>query len=576
VTPLDAYRQALADASLQVAATRPPGRTQALLALMRAGDTVTAGGLAPSARPGWNLALQLCLEGSADHDEDGATLPNQVYLAAWSERFLADCDQLALADLALARCASGHLQLQQRAPGAFVAWATSRHLSPEQRERADFEWWSEQAARQAAPRLAALLGERDRMRALLARGGASIGASAGKGVFIEASVGDVLDDPAVAAYYRQLGQAHVARFACQLSYPSSAVIGGVTLGQYTEMLALLIGWLHCERDRQAPSGDDTPTPILWDEPSLSAALATALDANPAVTGQALQSLVLDRDNAVYHSALPGGAAPPLLRLDDGRLLCSARGLLGEPLLFLTRELRRRHAQEYHNSAHLREAVFRQDLYRLFDDRRFVLSAGRVELKRSGAARTDLDALIFDRKTGTLGVFELKAQDPFARSVEERRRQRDNFLQANRQISAALEWAQRHGPDDLLARVDQQAARRVHARKVHVFVLGRYLAHLGDVAGGPEPDRRAAWGSWPQVLQIAETGVLAPDQRSPLGALFARLRDAPLSSAPAHAAGQMIAVGDLHLRLFPSFAAMRSELAESSDLATEGACNRGCM
>jgi len=40
-----------------------------------------------------------------------------------------------------------------------------------------------------------------------------------------------------------------------------------------------------------------------------------------------------------------------------------------------------------------------------------------------AARTDVDALVFDRKTGTLGVFELKAQDPFARSVEERQRQR---------------------------------------------------------------------------------------------------------------------------------------------------------
>ena len=188
------------------------------------------------------------------------------------------------------------------------------------------------------------------------------------------------------------------------------------------------------------------------------------------------------------------------------MVWSARGLLGEPLIFLARELRRRHAQEYHNSAHLREGVFRQDLYRLFGDRRFVLSAGRVELKRSGAARTDLDALVFDRKTGTLGVFELKAQDPFARSVEERQRQRDNFFHANRQVSAILEWVQRHGPDDLLARFDERTAKRFHVQKVHVFVLGRYLAHF---AGGPEPDRRAAWGSWPQVLQIVGDGPVRP-------------------------------------------------------------------
>ncbi|MDQ2830856.1 MAG: hypothetical protein M3Y74_17650, partial [Chloroflexota bacterium] len=131
----------------------------------------------------------------------------------------------------------------------------------------------------------------------------------------------------------------------------------------------------------------------------------------------------------------------------------------------------------------------------------------------------------------------------------------NFFHANHQVSAILEWVQRHGPDDLLARFDERAAKRFHVRKVYVFVLGRYLAHF---AGGPEPDRRAAWGSWPQVLQVVEGGTVDPDNRNPLGALFAQLRDATPPSAPANADSQMIAVGDLRLRIFPSFAAMRSE------------------
>jgi len=564
MTQLDCCRQVLADISATVAATLPPGRARALLALLRAGDTVALAGdtvalagdtvalagdpsqAAPAARPGWNLALRLCLE--RQDDEDGAVPADGAMLAAQAERFLADCDQVALAGLALARCASGHLQLQQRAPGAFVAWATSRRLSTEQREGADFDWWSAHVARQAAPRLATLLVERRRMRALLGQDGAASPASAGYAV----------SDPTVERYYRQLGQAHVARFACQHSYPADATIGGATVGQYTAILALLIGWLHRERDRRAPDGDHSPTP--QNEGALIAALADALDADPAAIGRALQPFILDRDNAAYHSALPGRAAPPLIRLDEERVVPSARGLLGEPLIFLARELRRRHAREYHNSAHLREGVFRQDLYRLFGDRRFVLSAGRVELKRSGEARTDLDALVFDRKTGTLGVFELKAQDPFARSVEERQRQRDNFFHANRQVSAILEWVQRHGPDDLLARFDERAAKQFHVRKVYVFVLGRYLAHF---AGGPEPDRRAAWGSWPQVLQVVGNGPLDPDNRNPLGALFARLRDATPPSAPATAGSQAIAVGDLRLRVYPSFADMRAE--EEGDL-----------
>jgi len=540
MTPLDCCRHALADISATVAATLPLARASALLALLRAGDTLAlADDLTQAARPGWNLALRLCLE--RPDNEDGDSAADHAALTAWAERFLADCDQLALASMALAQCASGHLHLQQRAPGAFVAWATSRRLSPEQRERADVDWWAAHLTRQAAPRLATLLVERDQVRALL--DGAPIPAPAGYGG----------GDPAVDCYYRQLGQARVARFAYQHSYPADAAIGGATFGQYTAILALLIGWLHRECDRRAPDDDHAPTP--QDERTIIAALAEALDADPATIGRALQPFILDRDNAAYHSALPGHAAPPLIHLDEGRVVWSARGLLGEPLIFLARELRRRHAQEYHNSAHLREGVFRQDLYRLFGDRRFVLSARRVELKRRGAARTDIDALVFDRKTGTLGVFELKAQDPFARSVEERQRQRDNFFHANHQVSAILEWVQRHGPDDLLARFDARAAKRFHVQTVYVFVLGRYLAHF---TGDPEPDRRAAWGSWPQALQVVENGPFDPDSRNPLGALFARLRDATPPSAPANADSQMIAVGDLRLRISPSFAAMRAE------------------
>ena len=541
MTSLDDCREVLAEIRAAVAATLPPGRTRALLTLLHAGDMAPfASDSAQDVRPGWNLALRLCLERQDDENSDFPI--DQALLAAWAARFLADCDQLALAELALMQHASGYLHLEQRAPQTFVAWATSRRLSTEQRERADFDWWSARVAQQVAPRLNTLLLERPPMRVLLDQDDEPISESAE----------NVANDPSVARYYRQLGQAYVDRFAGQHSYPADAEIGGATIGQYTEILAVLIGWLLRERDHRGV--DDDPTPSPQDEWAMIAALADTLDADPTAIGRALQPFILDRDNAAYHSTLPSREAPPLIRLDENRVVWSARGLLGEPLIFLARELRRRHAQEYHNRAHLREEVFRQDLYRLFADRRFALSAGRVELKRSGEARTDLDALVFDRKTGILGIFELKAQDPFARSAEERQRQRDNFFHANRQVSAVLEWVQRHGPDDLLARFDERTAKRFHVQKVHVFVLGRYLAHF---AGGPVPDRRAAWGSWPQVLQVVGDAPFGSDSRNPLSTLFARLHDATPPTAPANATSQTITVGDFRLRMYPSFADMRA-------------------
>src|SRR5438105_14747949 len=107
------------------------------------------------------------------------------------------------------------------------------------------------------------------MRALLGQQGAPIPAAAG----------DVVGDPTVERYYRQLGQAHVARFACQHSYPADATIGPATFGRYTEILALLIGWLHLARDRSAAHGAHTPMP--QDEQAMSAALAGALAPDPA-------------------------------------------------------------------------------------------------------------------------------------------------------------------------------------------------------------------------------------------------------------------------------------------------------
>src|SRR4051812_28820968 len=98
MTPLECCRQALAEAGAHVAATLPPGRTGRLLALSRVGDMMApVGESVPAARPGWNLALRVCLE--RDDDEVSSSPADPAALDAWAERFLADCDQLALAEL---------------------------------------------------------------------------------------------------------------------------------------------------------------------------------------------------------------------------------------------------------------------------------------------------------------------------------------------------------------------------------------------------------------------------------------------------------------------------------------------
>jgi hypothetical protein len=511
-----------------------PDRQAAILALIRAQEQLP---LSPDieAQPdlvtdrrlpnlGGNKALQLCLESPGD-DASATPVSFDDGLNGWAARFLQECDRLAEAELVLAHCETGFMRMVDDGSGVFHAWIATKRLPTSWRERADVDWWASWLAGRHEPELRAQQSERHRT------------GSSGN------------DDD---ASYRRIADIHLTMMSYQIGYPPDTAIGGCTVQVYRDVLGQLIAWALQARGR-----GQGPTPRS--EHSLVAALASTLALDPAVIAQALAAFTLDRENASYHAAVPAVASPPLVRVDSSRLVCSVRGLTTEPFLFLTRELKRRITQEYHNSAYLREVVFRHDLYALFQDKRFVTSTGRIELRRDGGeVRTDIDAVVFDRKTGTLGFFELKSQDPFARSTAELARQRDNILYANRQVSGVLAWLNRHGADALLGRVDARTARTFRVHKVYPFVLGRYLAHFSD---GPEPDRRAAWGTWPQVLRLLEGQPPRTTDANPIASLFTRLtKDEPFIRPPADGTPREIAIGDARLTVHPSFAAFQSRAA----------------
>ena len=337
--------------------------------------------------------------------------------------------------------------------------------------------------------------------------------------------------------------------AYQLGYPPEATICGIAIQEARDVLAVLIALALKARD----DGIEVES---QSERALVATIASTLGLDPSVVSPIVAAFTLDRPGAAWHAAVPGVAAAPLIQIGPDEIAWSVRGLTTEPLLFLARELRRRDAEAYHNTSQLREDVFRQDLYRLFQDRRFVTSPGRIEIRRDrGTIRTDIDAVVFDRKTGTLGVFELKSQDPFARSSAELARQRDNMLYANRQVSGVLAWLQKHGGDELLSRVDRPTAKRFRVQKALPFVLGRYLAHVGD---GSAPDRRAAWGSWPQVLRLLDGQPVRATEGNPVASLHARLaKDVPAIPMPADMPAKEIALGDALLVVHPSYAALQA-------------------
>ena len=96
------------------------------------------------------------------------------------------------------------------------------------------------------------------------------------------------------------------------------------------------------------------------------------------------------------------------------------------------------------------------------------------------------------------------------------------------------------------------------QKVYPFVLGRYLAHFSD---GPEPDRRAAWGTWPQLLRLLDGQPFRATDANPLASLFTRLtKDVPLIRPPADDPPREIALGAARLIVHPSYAAFQASAA----------------
>jgi len=443
----------------------------------------------------------------------------------------------------------------QQSGDAFNAWVASKKMPTEWREQEDLSIWTNILAQTYASAMHALQSEKIQRQQQLIHTAEQWNEQA-DALYTTTRI---LDD-----YYHRLGLLHVKSMVPYNTYPASTTIGGCTFAVYRDVLSVLIGlalkhWNLCTMLFHKYSGGITPYIALsWDDNKLAEALATTLAIETTMVRLALDAYTLDAENASYHYSAVDVPTPPLIRLDNEHRTWSLAGLLTHPLFFLMHELKRRYSYEYHTASQLREDVFRQDVYSLFSDKRFVRSPGHVELRGTkGTLATDVDALIFDRKTGALALFELKSHDPFAYSRQERMRQRDNFYNASKQVIASTEWVKRNGINALLERLDPKQVKHLKAHKVYVFVLGRYLAHFFE---GPERDQYVAWGTWAQVLRLVNAKPFGPDDANPIQSLFNKLiKDTPLVISDKVDDVQETPIGDRRIRVYPSFEAYRNAL-----------------
>ena len=121
----------------------------------------------------------------------------------------------------------------------------------------------------------------------------------------------------------------------------------------------------------------------------------------------------------------------------------------------------------------RENWMREHLYAMFAGRRYICFPGNLKLRRGGAVLTDIDAAVYDRLTGDVGIFQLKWQDYSTNDVRQLRSKATNLSgELSDWSSKIMSWIGENGVSALDKSLRLKQKRREAVRSVMLFAISR--------------------------------------------------------------------------------------------------------
>ena len=360
--------------------------------------------------------------------------------------------------------------------------------------------------------------------------------------------------PDIDSYFRSQGllwaRSHYG--AGQDAFPPNATFGDLPFLLYKEAVVEVIGWVlkhiafsslllsrHTHLDMR------NLLTVTTGENQLHGYLSAAFDITEIEARQVLDTLKLTPENIQAHTSEPAVGIAPFLNINSTTVVFSIAGTLISSFDFMLAELSRRYRRDWDHAVNGREEHFRRELYDLFPTRRFVKVEKPLKLKNEGIVATDIDAAVFDTTTGTLGLFQLKWQDPFGTSMKKRNSKMMNFLEETNQWVSKVSSILLENPKALDHLFGERAVRIHDTKRIQLFVIGRHFSHF---SGGACRDSRAAWGTWPQVLRLFKESHMGSD---PLTWLHEMLQEqSPSLRTPITVEAYEMQVGEYRIRYDP--------------------------
>lgn len=488
---------------------------------------------------GFSKALNLFIDASCCYAE-APLLESSPRMERWGNQVLLAVGYLGYCEQLLSMCRVGLAECVQSSADHYRFGIIVESAGAELIEREHIEWQQRKTRKDLKPHFQAQAKQTARIRRMM-----SERVMPAMTHYIQYTT-----SPEIDSFYRHDAALRAQEMLGRDAFTATAKFGSLDFNLYCQAVTLLMGWAlrHLGFSdallNKVPSlrARDVATIIIPID-RLSAEVAKALKIEIESARDILGCLTLAPQNKTRHCAISGNAvSPPLIQYGLRDVLVPIWGNLAHPYLFMLNELRWRFERDWFSRVNERERLFRDELYGLFNDDRFVTAPTNIRLKVAGTEITDIDAVVFDRISGELALFQLKCQDFFAGSLRERESRKSNILETGNQwIERVTNWVANTSPQELSRTFRVKNSDAISA--VRLFMVGRNFAFF---SGKGSPDLRAAWGMWYQILRRSKEISRA---KNPLGGLWRHLqKDAPIRKAPPKIEAQRFSLGGVTIEI----------------------------
>lgn len=248
-----------------------------------------------------------------------------------------------------------------------------------------------------------------------------------------------------------------------------------------------------------------PTPGLLESISI-------MSGRPAeVVRAALNTVAMTSEQAKKLADHSTPLIPLLFDLGNGFILRPVSCLTRNPFTAARTQHQWLDPRAEHAVAADREDWMRSHLYAMFGGKRYACFPGNLKLRRAESVLTDIDAVVYDRLTGDVGLFQLKWQDYSTNDVRQLRSKAANLSAELVDWSGKVKgWIEDHGISALDQSLRLKKKRREAVKSVFLFGISRSsIRTKGYGVKTDAPD--LAMAVWPQFVRVRME--IGPSQRA---------------------------------------------------------------